>query len=138
MTLILKDDNIRANVVQIVETALTEIRTNQDNLKQSMEVKMQMIKETMEAKMQTMEETTMIEIGTNKEDLKQSMEMMMNAMEQSRMQMDSQVHQMNNKIEIPQSQAMKYNQNDTYVKKKKTDWEKMAEYYEQREKEWKY
>ena len=127
MILILQEDNAADNERRRVDTALTELRRDHENLKQSIKVSRQ-----------TMEQTTLREIRTNQEDLKESiqigMQMMMNAIEQ----LKTQDIQRDNKIESLQSKAMKYGQLDEYIERKRIDKEKMAEYLLQREKGWKY
>ena len=45
---------------------------------------------------------------------------------------------MDNKIDIMQTKAMKYSQLDEYIERKRIDKENMAEYLSKRERGWKY
>ena len=133
MIVILQDDNSTEEVRQ-VETALTEIRTEQENFRQ-----------TVEARMLVIEETALTEIRTKHDVLQQSMEMLMqsnhgimNSIGQLRNQIDSQMNQMNSKTELLQSKTTKCSQLDEYKKKTKVDIVKLAEHIQQREKGWQY
>ena len=79
-------------------------------------------------------EDALMEIRTRQNGMEERQMQMMNMIEEIR----NQTLNMDNKIDIMQTKAMKYSQLDEYFERKRFDKENMAEYLSKRERGWKY